>query len=317
MRTYLDEILETASPPSVHLCGCNCKSCRSGFARHPRSCTCPNCQQEIYQESPIFGAYELLQELSGNALQNAVQYNTSKAASVGWLNYFNDIVSKIFRLNYSPDAAAFAGLVAQWQAAQGLTADGMLGPGTWAKMKGLLGLAPTSSNYKYPEVNVLMPKQGPGYYCRQSDSRRYGLPETIEALKRIGLLWSNEFPNGPRVQFSDISPLGGGHFPPHASHQVGLDVDIRPVRKDTREEPTRVGDTSYSFDRTKRLIEIIRANGILRVQTIAFLDYNIPGLARWSGHADHLHVRFCFPPNYSTKYPSLVRNPPQSNYTCA
>lgn len=138
MRTYLDEILETTSPPSVHSFGCNCKCCRRGFARHPRSCTCPKCQQEIYQESPIFGAYELLQELSGNALQNAVQYNTSKAASVGWLNYFNDIVSRIFRLNYSPDAAAFAALVAQWQTANGLSTDGMLGPGTWGKMKQLL-----------------------------------------------------------------------------------------------------------------------------------------------------------------------------------
>ncbi|MEP7342386.1 MAG: penicillin-insensitive murein endopeptidase [Acidobacteriota bacterium] len=146
-------------------------------------------------------------------------------------------------------------------------------------------------------VNTLMPKSGPGFFCRQPDSRRYGQFETIQALKAIGAAWAKTHPLAPRIVISDISKRGGGKFPPHVSHQTGLDIDIRLMRNDGKEDGTNYRATTYSRALTQELVNLIRANGVLPVEYIFFNDPAVTGVSNQSGHNDHLHVRFCAPGN--------------------
>lgn len=154
--------------------------------------------------------------------------------------------------------------------------------------------------YPDPEINSPMPRSGPGHYSYQPAKRQYGLVQTIEALKTIGRAWSLIYPGGPRIAIGDLSKKGGGHFPPHKSHQKGLDADIKPVRGDGKEGPTTFKEPSYSRAMTQRLVELIHANGVLKVQVIYFNDPDVKGVRKWPGHNDHLHIRF-YPPGNSPK----------------
>ncbi len=264
-----------------------------------------DCRYNMCREAEENEFFEL--ELSGLALASAVEYNKKKAKSVGWYNCFDEIVASVLKLNHSPNEETFAQEVADWQSKNNLNDDGKIGPSTWNKMKRVLGLSSgsSSSNSPYPVVNAFMPKEGTGFYCRMNKSRRWALPETIKALTQIGNRWSSKHPFGPRIIISDISKQGGGPLcfnngRCHTSHQVGLDVDIRPIRKDMNDSSRKLcyKDSSYSSELTRELIDIIRNNGVLKVKNIAFLDPSIPNLSRWKRHGCHLHVRFCMPPKY-------------------
>lgn len=66
----------------------------------------------------------------------AARYNTRKAQSIGWDQRYAQLVS-IFELDrMTPTPEGFAQAVADWQANNPpLTVDGMLGPGTWARLE--------------------------------------------------------------------------------------------------------------------------------------------------------------------------------------
>lgn len=126
MRTLLDEVLEMEAAPQGARCICGCAHC-SGY--HP----------EWEMED------EVLEETNADAMAKAVTYNRKKSVELGWGAHFDAIVAKVLRLNFTPDESYFASLVADWQFDNGLTPDGMLGPGTWAKMKPLLGISSPST----------------------------------------------------------------------------------------------------------------------------------------------------------------------------
>lgn len=89
-------------------------------------------------------------------------------------------------------------------------------------------------------------------------------------------------------------------MPGHASHQLGVDIDIRIVRNDGREEPANYTLSTYSRTLTQELVNTIRANGVLKVQYIFFNDSKVTGVQPWPNHDDHVHVRF-FPPGSSSE----------------
>jgi hypothetical protein len=154
-----------------------------------------------------------------------------------------------------------------------------------------------------PEVSVLMPNSSPGLYTKKEQWQRYGLRETIEALKKIGLTWSKAHPAGPRVRIGDISMRGGGEFPPHKSHRMGIDVDIAIMRNDGKEELVNFKTHSrlYSRPLTQELVNAIRGNGILRVHRLFFADRGVTNVNHDNIHNKHLHVRFCVPSKYNLK----------------
>lgn len=101
-----------------------------------------------------------------------------------------------------------------------------------------------------------------------------------------------------RVALGDIGFEHGGDIPGHATHEQGLDVDLRPMR---RAEDQCTWGTNWrlsSYDRaaTRDLVRAIRATAPGHVKLIYFNDPVLieEGLTRWyTGHDDHLHVRYC------------------------
>jgi hypothetical protein len=101
-----------------------------------------------------------------------------------------------------------------------------------------------------------------------------------------------------RVSIGDVSFQHGGNIPLHETHEVGLDVDVRPIR--TSEDQCRWGVnyrwSTYDRKATRALIKDIKATAPGHITDIYFNDPVLikEGLTRrLAGHDDHLHVRFC------------------------
>lgn len=145
----------------------------------------------------------------------------------------------------------------------------------------------------FPTVNVQLPRSGQGYYCYSANrSKQFGLARTIQAIEAIARAWFINHRSGPLIGVGNISFKGGGLMPPHRSHQRGIDVDFRLLRKDGARVGVRYQDAAYSRSRTQKLVNTIRANPVLPVDLILFNDDSVTGVQPWQGHDDHLHVRF-------------------------
>jgi peptidoglycan hydrolase-like protein with peptidoglycan-binding domain len=101
-----------------------------------------------------------------------------------------------------------------------------------------------------------------------------------------------------RVAVGDVSYEHGGDHPEHVSHEVGLDADIRPMRK--ANDQCSLGSnwrlTAYDRVATRALVNAIRAATPGHVKWIFFNDPQLirEGLTRYlAGHDDHLHVHLC------------------------
>lgn len=140
---------------------------------------------------------------------------------------------------------------------------------------------------------VQLPASGPGFYAYSSGDRRWGVPNMVYKLMTAASTWKSQHAGWPRIGVGDISKKYGGYFPPHASHQHGKDVDIRPVRT-YGEGPVTVGWSTYSHSRTKDWITH-HVKKYMNVNLIFFNDSAIYNplwyVQYWSGHFDHMHVR--------------------------
>ncbi len=101
-----------------------------------------------------------------------------------------------------------------------------------------------------------------------------------------------------RVAVGDASLQHGGDIAGHETHERGLDVDLRLMRKG--KDQCRWGGTyrAATYDRaaTRALVKAIRATAPGHVKLIYFNDPVLikEGLTtRFAGHDDHLHVRYC------------------------
>ena len=100
------------------------------------------------------------------------------------------------------------------------------------------------------------------------------------------------------IALGDVSFQHGGDIPGHQTHEQGLDLDIRPVRD--RDDQCHWGTnwhyTSYDRTATRQMIKAIRAAAPGHVKLIYFNDPVLIGeglTVHFTGHDDHLHVRFC------------------------
>lgn len=140
-----------------------------------------------------------------------------------------------------------------------------------------------------------LPESGPGFHGYYPASKRWGLPETVQAIRTVAGVWNEWHPQGPRIGVGDISLKGGGNISGHASHEKGIDVDVRPVRNDGKEERVIYTDPAYSHTLTEELIDLFRANGILPVELVFFNDMTIAGTRWLKNHHNYFHLRFHFP----------------------
>jgi len=248
--------------------------------------------RRYYLSPPVVSRF--LRKKSGDAavvidVDRAVSLNRRYARSLGWQTHFDRIVRLLGFTTFTPNERIFAEAVARWQRRQGLSADGILGSKAWSRMRTALGIARPSAA---SEVNTLLPAAGPGYYTYSPPAERFGLPETIRAVQAIAAAWYQRHPEGPRLGIGDISVRSGGPISGHEAHRLGREVDIRPVRIRGMEGPENYLSPTYSQALTQELVNLIGANGVLRVRTILFNDPNIRGVSWYKGHNNHLHVGF-------------------------
>lgn len=245
-----------------------------------------------WEIGPIVNPYTLI-------LMRAALANRKFKKKLGWQKYLKSIEQLLGFVSSVPTEMQLADAIFKWQNHQEeLKPDGILNSETWRRMQ-----VPLNRFHPglvlVPEVNTLLSQAGQGYYSRKPPLRRFGVSQTIAALKSIGVTWQKRQPDAPRIQISDISFPGGGKMPPHSSHQRGIDVDIWPMRNDGKEASVnfKTQGSKYSPELTQELVKLLCNNGVLEVCDIYFDDKRIKGVRKesTSSHVDHLHVRFFLP----------------------
>jgi hypothetical protein len=139
-------------------------------------------------------------------------------------------------------------------------------------------------------VNVKLQVPTATLYGTNSEDRRFGTQRTITAIQAVAEKFHQE--TGLRVGVGDISKSGGGPISGHASHQKGVDADIRLIRNDGAEQPTTYQSGSYSRQHTQLLVNLFRSNPVFPIKFIFFNDPHVTGVSPWPNHDNHLHVRF-------------------------
>ena len=184
--------------------------------------------------------------------------------------------------------------------------DGIYGTATTAAVRAFqahMGLAQTGSvdaaTWQALIWHYELPRFSPSALCDYSVGNgpaNWGTAEMISTLEAAGAaMVAGGF---GRVSVGDISLEHGGDIPGHLTHEVGLDADLRPMRKANDQCTARSTWRMSAYDRaaTRALVNAIRAATPGHVQFILFNDPVLisEGLTTYhSGHDDHLHVMLC------------------------
>jgi len=170
---------------------------------------------------------------------------------------------------------------------------------------------------------VQLPADGPNWQAmRLSRDRRWGTPELVGYIEGLGQSAAQD--GWPGLLVGDMGMARGGPMPSgHASHQIGLDVDIwlKPMpghtlsakeretisavsmlKKGTRDvDPRKFGEAQrmllYRAAQPSGVARIFVAPGIKKVMcAIKWRDPSFLNKLRpWYGHDDHFHVRLACP----------------------
>ena len=152
------------------------------------------------------------------------------------------------------------------------------------------------------EGGVRLPAEGPGYYTYNPATqeppggrdRTWGTAMLVKQVRSVARWWATAHPGQPRLGIGDLSRETGGPFTGpvvgHASHQNGVDVDVRLVRRDGTERAVDPG--TYDRDLTQQLVDRFLAAGATHVFVGPSLDLHGPNVMVWPALDDHLHVRF-------------------------
>lgn len=116
---------------------------------------------------------------------------------------------------------------------------------------------------------------------------QYAHPIMQTAIQRVAWEWQAIDPR--RIGVGDISLANGPKPPDHDGHRSGLDVDIRPMRKDGRELPVRWWEKEYDREATRKLIGLFQT--FAPVILVIFNDPDIPFLSRAPKHDNHMHFK--------------------------
>lgn len=168
-----------------------------------------------------------------------------------------------------------------------------------------------------------LPADGPGWQVmRPSRNRAWGHPRLIDFVGRLAA--SARRDGLPGLLIGDLSqPRGGPMWTGHASHQVGLDVDVwltpMPNRRLSRSERDGLAAVSVVQERGVDVEPDLFSQGLARLIRRASLFPEVerifvhPGIKKalcatagedrawlakvrpWYGHDDHMHVRLRCP----------------------
>ncbi|MEK9518739.1 penicillin-insensitive murein endopeptidase [Streptomyces venezuelae] len=178
---------------------------------------------------------------------------------------------------------ATATAVKSFQSHAGLAADGVVGPDTWRNLVW---------HYELINFSTTLCDQNP-------DGNASANWATAASVAQLESAASSFAATGQgRVPVGDAGFEHGGDIPGHASHEVGLDIDIWPVRTDSAQcTAGRITWQSGTYDRaaTRQLVQAIRAAAPGHVQLIYFNDPTLiaEGLTtQYPNHDNHLHIRY-------------------------
>ncbi|OLF05455.1 peptidoglycan-binding protein [Actinophytocola xinjiangensis] len=191
--------------------------------------------------------------------------------------------------------AATTSAVRTFQQHAGIGVDGIAGPVTWRNLVW---------HYGYPDLSAGLCDKDPD----GNGTANWATAAGVAQLERATSVFAGTG-NG-QVPLGDAGFEHGGSIPGHSSHQVGLDVDIWPIRTDSAQcTAGRITwrDAAYDRDATRALARAIRDAAPGHVRLIFFNDPVLiqEGLTtQYPNHDNHLHVRYC------------ERVHPNSLYTC-
>ena len=128
-----------------------------------------------------------------------------------------------------------------------------------------------------------------GYYVYGTPSGgagQYAHPTLLSLILMVEHRWQGM--DARKFGVGNISLADGTHFSGHSGHRDGLNVDVRPLRKDGKEIPVRWSDKQYDRDATEKLIGLFWSFGAVR--TLYFNDLSIANVKFAARHDDHFHV---------------------------
>jgi len=144
-------------------------------------------------------------------------------------------------------------------------------------------------------IDILLPESGTGFvtFNRGPNGKfQFGQQSTINATLAVGSTWNENHSQQP-FSVGHISKKGGGNFdPPHKSHKLGVDIDVRPLRLDGENQEVTISDSSFDQPSTAELIALWWKKA--PVQLILFNDPKViaAGNSRFfDNHHNHFHVR--------------------------
>ncbi|MFC4484772.1 MULTISPECIES: penicillin-insensitive murein endopeptidase [Cupriavidus] len=156
-----------------------------------------------------------------------------------------------------------------------------------------LGLTRQEFSHEFPGFTGLhMLPQAPeeaAYYTYGTPSAgrgQYAHPNMLSFLFHLEFRWSLR--DDRKLAIGNISLADRTKFPDHGTHGHGLDVDIRPIRKDGKRLPVRYQDAVYDRDATRRLVELIWQSGMAKL--VYFNDPALTRVTRMPKHDNHLHI---------------------------
>jgi penicillin-insensitive murein DD-endopeptidase len=143
------------------------------------------------------------------------------------------------------------------------------------------------------KIESLLPVSGVGFRTNnRTNNSHFATQVTHDLLIKIAGLWHDLHPNNP-ISIGQISHKGGGEFPPHHQHRLGIEADMRLLSKNGQDLILNFESPQYSRDLTREFVKLLRANA--RMHRVFFNDPKLmaEGLtSHAAGHNDHLHLWF-------------------------
>ena len=131
--------------------------------------------------------------------------------------------------------------------------------------------------------------EGGGYYTYGTPNHgrsQYARPRMLTVIQFVATRWCQT--DSRKFGIGNISLAEGVDHPDHKSHESGLEVDIRPLRKDGKEIGCTRFDAEYDREGTAKLIGLFYQHPM--VALVAFNDRQIHRVRPVRGHDNHFHV---------------------------